>query len=319
MKKIRNKDFRILAKHSNINASDLGVLLKSYCYPDRNSWIKTLQLSSLILALGFMILGIVFFFAFNWDYMHKFSKLGIIQLLLLGGVGFIFLPKIPALYKKIALLLCSVLVGVLFAVFGQIYQTGANAYDFFLAWTILVSLWVFSSSFSPTWILYFALINISIFLFRDQVMRDWNLPSVLSLLFLINILPVFICIYLNDFKKSSKIPLYFIQILSLAAFSFSTFGIAYGIFVFENNGLSFLIGSAIIIYSLLFWYGFKFKRSFFLALVPFSLIVIGSNLLFKISDEWSMLLLITAFISISTILLIRFISKFIKNTHEQSI
>ncbi len=319
MKKISNKDFQILAKHSDIKEAELEELLKTHCYPDKNSWIKTLQLSSLILALGFMILGIIFFFAFNWDYLHKFVKLGIIETLILGSIGIIYFSKLPVLYKKLTLLLCAVLVGVLFAVFGQIYQTGANAYDFFLAWTILISLWVFSSSFKPTWILYFGLIDISIILFRNQVMQEWDIPSLLSLLFLINILPVFICIYLNDFKKCFKIPLYFIQILSLAAFSFSTFGIAYGILISENNGLIFLIGSAAIIYTLLMWYGIKFKRSFFLTIVPFSLIIIGSSLLINISEDWGMMLIIAGFISVSTIILIRFILKFIEKPHEQSI
>ncbi|WP_315814113.1 hypothetical protein [Paraflavitalea speifideaquila] len=42
----------------------------------------------------------------------------------------------------------AVLLGVLMAVFGQVYQTGANAYDLFLSWTIAITLWVVIANFA---------------------------------------------------------------------------------------------------------------------------------------------------------------------------
>ena len=41
------------------------------------------------------------------------------------------------------------LIGTLFAVFGQIYQTGADAYDLFLGWTLFTILWAVAIRFAP--------------------------------------------------------------------------------------------------------------------------------------------------------------------------
>jgi uncharacterized membrane protein len=44
-------------------------------------------------------------------------------------------------------------VGVLQAVFGQIYETGADSYVLFLIWALLIIGWVAIGGYAPLWLL----------------------------------------------------------------------------------------------------------------------------------------------------------------------
>ena len=316
MKKLDNRDIQILARNTSLNSKDIAELYKDNVYSDKETWIKSSNIALLVLGIGFMISGIIFFFAYNWDNLNKFAKLGITQALVIAPILIILFSKLDSNIKKIILTAASLLVGVLFAVFGQIYQTGANAYDFFLAWTIFVTIWAFVANFAPLWILYFVLINTTIILFQLQVARDWSFVSLMSLLFIINLIPVSIAIYLRDYKLKQTIPSYFIVVLGLASIAFSTIGIIYGIMNDSQGGFVFLIFTALIVYTSLIWYSLTFKRTFFIALIPFCLVLIICSQLLEISAEWGMILLICIFIIISTTQIIKFLNKLNSNKHE---
>jgi uncharacterized membrane protein len=70
---------------------------------------------------------------------------------------------------KILILSSSVLIGVLLAVYGQIYQTGADAFELFLGWALLISGWVLIMEFSALWLLWLVIINTGAILFWQQV------------------------------------------------------------------------------------------------------------------------------------------------------
>ncbi len=116
-----------------------------------------------LLACSFLMAGIIFFFAFNWQSIPSIVKLASIQVLFcLGSVGAIRCG-LQTLFGKIALTFASVLVGVFFAVFGQIYQTGADSYTLFLTWAIAIIPFVLVSNFAFLWIFLLILINITYF------------------------------------------------------------------------------------------------------------------------------------------------------------
>lgn len=122
----------------------------------------------------------------------------------------------------------AMLVGVLFAVFGQIYQTGANAYDFFLAWTLFVVLWVVVFNFAPLWLLFLTLVNTTFVLYTQQVARDWDEIFIVTLLFVFNALALILAITLPKLTQKKRCQSGFIH-LALAAVTFATVGISMGI------------------------------------------------------------------------------------------
>jgi len=210
-------------------------------------------------------------------------------------------------------------VGVLFAVYGQIYQTGANAYDFFLGWTIFITLWAIVSNFAPLWLIYIVLINTTFILYSQQVAKDWSEIYVFTLLFIINTI-VLIAVTVLSIRKKTAIPDWFLNTLALACATYATIGIIFGIFefgYFYDNGSHYVAFPVLILLTAVaftagIWYGLKTKSSFYLSVIPFSIILIISALLFEISDGTMMLLIISLFIVIAVTLIIKNLINFQK-------
>ncbi|CAA6822824.1 MAG: Putative membrane protein DUF2157 [uncultured Aureispira sp.] len=160
----------LLAKNSKLNATELQVgYQNSSLYPSPKEWLSIAYRFFLSAGLLLFLSGIIFFFAYNWGSLHKFAKLGLVQVGMLGLAIALLVFKPSEFVLKLGLTAISVLVGIAFAVFGQIYQTGADAYDFFLGWTLFVSAWVAIASFPFLWFFYLLLINLTIVLYLTQV------------------------------------------------------------------------------------------------------------------------------------------------------
>lgn len=301
MKNIQQEDIHIISRHSDLTEQGVDRVLKQYVYNDKESWHKFFRLFIISLGIGFTVAGIVFFFAYNWADLHKFVKIGLTQGVLIVTTIVALLPKINENIRNVILTGASVLVGVLFAVFGQIYQTGANAYDFFLAWTVFVTIWALVSKFSPLWLLYLVLINTTFVLYSHQVAKDWSEVFICSFLFTINVAVLISTIFFG--KK--KTPNWFLNTVALTSSIYATIGIVIGIFDKHQTTFTILILLTAIVFALGIWYGLKTKSGFYLSVIPFSLIIIVSALLIKISDGEMMFLLVSLFIIGSVTLTIK--------------
>ena len=301
MTNIQREDIHIVSRHSDLTEQAVDKVLKENVYNDKETWQKFLRLFFISLGVGFTVSGIVFFFAYNWADLHKFAKIGLTEGVLIATTILVLLPKLNISIRNIILTGASVLVGVLFAVFGQIYQTGANAYDFFLGWTVFVTLWVLISNFSPLWLLYLVLINTTFILYSQQVAKDWSAVFVCTLLFIINSAVLISAI---SFGKK-KTPNWFLNTVALASASYATIGVVIGIFDKHQTAFPILILITAIVFALGIWYGLKTKSGFYLSVIPFSLIIIVSSLLIKISDGEMMFLLVSLFIIASVTLTIK--------------
>lgn len=80
-------------------------------------------------------MGVVMWIAANWGGLGRTGNFAILQLLVLAsGLGAAFLPQARAALGLLALLG----TGALFAYFGQTYQTGADPWQLFALWGVLV-------------------------------------------------------------------------------------------------------------------------------------------------------------------------------------
>ncbi|MFV0531878.1 MAG: DUF2157 domain-containing protein [Flavobacteriales bacterium] len=305
MKNIQREDIHIISRYSNLKEQGADRALKENVYNDGKAWQKFLQLFFIALGVGFTVSGIVFFFAYNWADLHKFVKIGLVEGLVITTTVLVFLPKINVNIRRIILTGSTVLVGVLFAVFGQIYQTGANAYDFFLAWTVFVTLWVIVSDFAPLWLLYLVLINTTFVLYSQQVAKDWSEVFIFTLLFIINTVAFFTFFLISKREKTLIIPNWFLNIVTLTSVCCATIGIVIGIFDKYEVVFSILILITSVVFALGIWYGLRAKSGFYLSVISFSLIIITSALLIKILDGEITYLLVGLFIIVSVTLVIR--------------
>jgi uncharacterized membrane protein len=292
MKDIQREDIHIIGRHSNLGEGGVARMLKEHVYNGKGAWHKFIKLFLAALGIGFSVSGVVFFFAYNWSQLHRFVKIGLAECVLIGVTGFVLFAKMNIHVRRILLTGASILVGVLFAVFGQVYQTGANAYDFFLAWTAFVTLWVFIAGFAPLWLLYLGLINTTFLLYAQQVANDWPEVFVFSLLFFFNT-AVLIVVHL---VPGAKRPVWFRNMVGLASAVFATTGVVVGIFDRYHSVFPVLILITVLVFSSGIWYGLKTKNGFYLSVIPFSVIVIVSAFLGSISDGATMLLTISLFI-----------------------
>jgi uncharacterized membrane protein len=312
------EEIHLISRHSNWSAKGVEQALKTHVYSQSKDWQQFTKLFIMTLGIGFTVSGIVFFFAYNWADLHKFAKIGMVQGLLLVSVLTAVFGKFRPITKNIILTGASVLVGVLFAVFGQVYQTGANAYDFFLGWTVFTTIWVLISNFAPLWLIWIVLINTTLTFYAEQVARDWPEIFLLALHFAFNMSILLFFLLLPKFYKKAIVPNWFTNILALAAISFSTLIIANGIF--ENITRIWII---VFIFTAIFdvlgiFYSLKTKSSFYLSIIFLSVIVIISSSLTEISHDEGMFLFNGFFILIATTGAIAFLVKLQKKWRNET-
>jgi uncharacterized membrane protein len=145
--------------------------------PSRKNWLAFIEMALLLLGAALFASGVIFFFAYNWEDMHKFAKFAVVETAFIAAAGVVFIVKLDSMAGKAAAMTASVLVGVLLAVYGQVYQTGADAYQLFLSWSILILPLVMISGFAPMYALLILIVNITVGLSWDQVLSGIFAPK----------------------------------------------------------------------------------------------------------------------------------------------
>lgn len=174
-----------------------------------DQWYK--WISKVMLSLGVVLIlsGIVFFFAYNWAVMSKFSKFLLVQTGIVGTFAMAAKKGSKTSSGQMYLFAASVLTGVLLAIYGQTYQTGADAFTLFLAWAFLISGWLVTGKNGAIWVLFTTLINVTYVTWYGQVIdsNGRNGISVFLLGFLILNLVILISreyLVIKDYKWLSN-------------------------------------------------------------------------------------------------------------------
>jgi uncharacterized membrane protein len=158
-----------LAENGALNRAgfERALILAGYI-PTAERWRHFLDYSLLALAVAFSLSGIIFFFAFNWAEMHRFTKFGLVEAGILICLGFAYYRGLNTLTGKAGLIGAAVLVGALLAVQGQVYQTGADAYTLFLYWAVFITGWAIIGLSGTLWFLWLVLLNLTLWLYGEQ-------------------------------------------------------------------------------------------------------------------------------------------------------
>lgn len=315
---MNREEIQLISRYSNWSERGIKQELRENVYATPQEWRKFLNYLFISFGVGFTVSGIIFFFAYNWADLHKFAKIGMVEGGIVVTIFLILFLKFNQEIKNIILTATAVFVGILFSVFGQIYQTGANAYDFFLVWTVFISLWVIVSNFAPLWLIYLTLINTTFIFYSRQVAHNWSTVLIFTLLFLLNISFLVISLYISKTRVEYKVPGWFTKTLAMASVTFSTIGISIGIH--DKSGTSFIIllFASVVCYAAGLKFGLNEKSRFYLSIIPLSAIIIINSLLIKISKGEAMLLFISAFVITSVTLVIKFLIDIQKKwDHEQ--
>ena len=136
----------------------------------------------LLFSVIFLIAGVTSFTAYNWENMSNIEKLAVPSVLIVVGlVAYLFLKK--EIYKKLAIFFSSFMIGTLFAVYGQVYQTGADVWILFRNWAIFLIIPMVATGYYSVMILFSIVTTISTGFYLDLYLSEAIVPFLSSLIF----------------------------------------------------------------------------------------------------------------------------------------
>ena len=136
----------------------------------------------LLFSIVFLIAGITSFTAYNWATMSNVEKLAIPSVLIVAGlVAYLFLEK--EIYKNLAIFFSSFMIGTLFAVYGQVYQTGADVWILFRNWAIFLIIPMVATGYYSVMTLFSIVVAISTSFYLDLYLSGAIVPFLSSLTF----------------------------------------------------------------------------------------------------------------------------------------
>ena len=189
-------------------------------YPSKRTWLIFFDKALLIIGTVALVLSLVFFIAYNWQSLGKIGKFALVEGALVITIALyvaLSFRRQFQLIRQLLLLIASIITGSLLALFGQIYQTGADTWQLFFAWALLITPWVVIARFPALWLLWLGLINAFLLLYLDVANLQFikyslqNISQV-AILALFNFIAFYSWLIGFDNKTSSSIPYLFHRI-----------------------------------------------------------------------------------------------------------
>jgi len=175
---------RITATHASVHelATELAFSEEAYeratelaaLSPEKNDWLRYFNHFLMVVGVALICAGITAFFAWNWADFSHFQKFGLIQFGIVAAVVAAWRLGIDSIAGGASLFAGAFLVGVLFAICGQVYQTGADPYGLFLIWAVLVLPFAIVGRQQALWLLFGVLLNLTIIMYWTQVLNPPN-------------------------------------------------------------------------------------------------------------------------------------------------
>ena len=269
------------------------------------SWQRYLNLLFLLLTVGFLTSGVITLIAANLDYFSDLAKIYGLQTLLvvtvvLGIYCFIRESRRQATeklkWKTYSLFfVVSVLIGALFALVGQTYQTGADVWQLFAVWTLcqLPFLLLFPNVASA--LLFAATANVAFYLFNEQNSHNSMCYAVLINAGLLVISELFSKTFHDQHWRI--LPKVFLALTFMSLFGLAVFNGVFFYSTWAEFGRSLLSSLIIAIPALIAFYVYHKYRFDFINLIVSVLALLGAycflaSLVIRGVEEWVVLGLI---------------------------
>ncbi len=133
--------------------------------PGGKAWRSFID--QLLLWLGGLALAfaVCFFIAFNWDNIGRFAKFALVEGIIVLAIAWYCRLTAHSAAAKVSLFVATICLGVLLALYGQTYQTGADPWQLFFTWALLMLPWAIIGRFPTLWIVWIMLLNVSLILY----------------------------------------------------------------------------------------------------------------------------------------------------------
>lgn len=223
-------------------------------------------------------LGIVFFVAANWQYLGRFAKFVLLELVIVASVlPYFFYPK-SVRVRQASLLSGMLLVGALMAFFGQTYQTGADPWQLFFNWALVTFPWVLISRFSVMWFIWLALLNLAL---QQYLQIFWESRDTTTGLFLFSCGAL--CLWQLSMSKFTWLnKAWAIDLIGLVCGIKATWLFILHLYSDEATGVALWVTWSIVMYR---YYRHVQMNVFMLALLCLSALVSANSLLIWLVDD----------------------------------
>lgn len=287
------------------NSNDL--LTQPPTYASKKQWHTFLSYFLLGAGIASIAVGIIFFFAYNWNFLPKLVKFGLVEVALIIAVLLVTLTSWEKIINQCILTGATFLIGTLFALYGQAYQLVADSYVLFLVWAIFTLLWAFAARFSALWIIFIGLLVTTLWLYATDLDTGYSRPIILNSITWILAISTAIAEYMYINHKMAKYNYWFILTTMSVAIVYTSALLLDGVYSTIANVESTLLST-----SLFFMGGFIFgwqqKRLFYIATILFASLII---LVFGIARynhvNISLIFMLTILSIIGTLCIIRLI------------
>lgn len=139
--------------------------------PSTSDWRRFIDRLLLWFGALFVSVGVIFFFAFNWNALGRFTRFGLLEGGLVAAVAIAWYLGLDRLSSKATLLVASLLLGGLLALVGQTYQTGADPWELFATWAVMALPWVVIGRFGALLLFWVGLVNLALILYHQAFPR----------------------------------------------------------------------------------------------------------------------------------------------------
>ncbi len=289
--------------------------------PQPDEWINFLKIGLLWSAVVSLCCGVIFFFAYNWQDMGRFTKFALVEMVMLIATLAYIRITVTKLLTAATLMAMTLFTGALLALVGQTYQTGADPWQLFTTWSLLMLPWAFIARASSLWILWAILVNLSVALYMDISHGIFGILFTEEISFWIFALlnTSLLCVFEyfsyiankraaqtenNAASKKDITNRYVNQLLASIASTAATFLALWSIFEYKVQITGFLF-YMIWIASAFYIYRYKIRDLFILSLGSLSIIIILVSLLVKAIDnsldDGGFLLVSVTIIALSTL------------------
>lgn len=140
--------------------------------PTQADWQKFFRLFTMGLSIGALVVALLFYVAYNWAVMPRWMKFALVEAgLVLSVLGYAYQVRRQATDGPLApylLLNTALIIGILLALYGQVYQTGADNWRLFANWLLLITPLMMVSRFMPMWVMWWGLLNLTVTLIYQQ-------------------------------------------------------------------------------------------------------------------------------------------------------
>jgi uncharacterized membrane protein len=134
--------------------------------PDARDWQRFLERVFLGLGVAVLAASAVYFIAANWGALGRYAKFALAQGALTAAVAVALWRGLDTRIGEASLVAAALLTGVLLALVGQVYQTGADTYELFTVWAVAILAWVAVARSPALWLIWIALLNMAVALYH---------------------------------------------------------------------------------------------------------------------------------------------------------